>query len=71
MLAVQALRQLTVGEFGDDRAGVRALDREHRVVVQAVLDLVVVSGRVLLEPREVLLVVRRVCDGQEAVGPRR
>ena len=54
----EALRQLAIGELRDDLARVRPLDREHRVVVQAVVERHVVElARVLLEPREVLLVV--------------
>ena len=47
----------------------RALDGEHRVVVDPVghLDLAEIL-RMLLEPGEVALVVGRVRDGQIAVG---
>ena len=51
----------------DDLARPRPLHGEHRVVVEAVLDLGVEVLGVALEPRQVLLVVGRVGDGQEAV----
>ena len=54
----------------DQVARLRPLDREHRVVVRAgPRPVTSKSARVLLEPREVLLVVARVRDGEEAVGP--
>ena len=49
-----------------DRAGIGALEREHRVVREGVLDLHLRRG-VLLEPGEVLLVIRRVGHRQVAV----
>ena len=64
----EPLRQLAVGELLDERARVRALDGEHRVVVELVLDGDVEVRGVLLEPREVLLVVARVRDGEEVLG---
>src|SRR4051794_33915143 len=62
-------RQLRVREPLDQPAGLGSLDGEHRVVVQAVVVGDVEAVRVPLEPGEVLLVVRRVRDGEEAVGP--
>ena len=66
----EPLRELAVGELRDQVARLRPLDGEHRVVVERVVDRDVVElARVLLEPREVLLVVARVGDGEEVVGP--
>ena len=48
-------------------ARLRALDGEHRVVVQAIVERDVEALGVALEPREILLVVGRVGDGQVAV----
>ena len=59
--------QLAVGERAHDRARLRALDGEHGVVGEPVAHRRVVAARVLLEPREVALVVRRVRHGEEAV----
>ena len=60
-------RQLVVGEPGDDRAGIRSLDGEHRVVAEPVAELGVEVARVLAEPLQVALVVGGVGDRQVAV----
>jgi hypothetical protein len=65
----EPLRQLAVREPRDQRARVRPLHREHREVAEPIPDGRVVRARMALEPREVGLVVARVRDGQEAVGP--
>ena len=67
LLRAEARRQLPVGEPRDERARLRALDREHREVGEPVGHGRVVLARVALEPGEVALVVARVRDGQEAV----
>ena len=53
---------------GDDRAGVRALDGEHRVAVGDVADGDVVAAAPAPQPGEVGLVVGRVGDEQVAVA---
>ena len=54
-------------EVRDDPARLGPLDREHRVVVQGVLEADVEGLRLLAEPRQVLLVVGRVRDRQVVV----
>ncbi len=63
----EALGQLTVGEVRDDAARLRPLDREHRVVVQTVVERHVEGLRLLGEPGQVLVVVGRVRDRQIVV----
>ena len=63
----EPLGQLTLGEVRDDPARLGPLDREHRVVVQGVLEADVEGLRLLAEPRQVLFVVGRVRDRQVVV----
>ena len=62
-----ARRQLALGDALHGGARLGTLDGQHRPALVRVGDLDVEVARVLAEPGEVLLVVRRVRDGQEAV----
>ncbi len=65
---LEAAGELGVGQAADVAAGLGALDGEHRVVGVAVDDLDAVGALGLpLDPGEVLAVVGRVGDRQEAV----
>ena len=63
----EAIEDAVGEQLLDDLAGVRPLDREHRVVVQAVVERHLEGLRLLAEPREVLLVVGGVGDGEVPV----
>lgn len=65
---MEALGQFLVGQCGHDPVRVGALDGEHCVVVEVVVQCDVEALGVALESCEVFLVVCGVGDGEEVVG---